>query len=102
MAGCARRWRFIAGREEVFKLAENIFRPLAEFGAFFNEIMATLAARRIDAARDGKNLAAVFVGEISGDQGAAAQVGFDDDGAEGHPRDDPVADRKGLLVSGAV
>ena len=64
--------------------------------------MAAFAPRRVNAAGDCEDLAAVFVGEVGGDERAAGQVGLDDNRAERHAGDDAVADGEGLLVGGAI
>src|SRR5688572_12178473 len=71
----------VAAWEEVFEFAQNIFGAFAEFGAFFDEVVAAFAAGRIDGAGDGEDLAAGFGGEVGGDERAAGKISFDDDGA---------------------
>ncbi len=92
----------VGGGEEVFEFAEDVLGAFAEFGAFLDEFVAAFAAGGIDAAGDGEDLAAVFDGHVGGDEGAAGEVGFDDDGAKGHAGDDAVADGEALFVGGTV
>src|SRR5256885_14419202 len=92
--------RTIAGRKEIFEFAQDIFGALAELRALFNQLMAAFAPRRINPSRNRKHLAAVFGGEVSSDERAAGEIGFNDHGAEGHARNNAVADRERLLVAG--
>ena len=66
----------------------------------FDEVVGAGAGGGIDAAGECEDFAAVIGGgEACGDEGAALEVGFDDDDAQGHAGDDAAA-RKGKF-SGA-
>jgi hypothetical protein len=64
--------------------------------------MTSLAARRVDPSGHCEYLTPVFNGHASGDQSAAGQIRLDDDCAESHPGDNPVANREALFVGFAV
>lgn len=61
---------------------EDVFDAFDEFGAFLDEQVGAGAARRVDAAGDGHDVAVLFDGESGGDECSTAWTGFDDDGAE--------------------
>ena len=92
----------IARRKKILELAQDVLRPFAEFCPFLDQFMTALAARRVDPARHGKDLAPVLVREMRRNQRATRQVRLDHHRAKRHPRDDAVADGKGLFVRSAV
>ena len=53
--------RPVAGREQVFEFALYVLGGFAEFGPFFDEVVAAFAAGGIDAAGNGKNIPVVVV-----------------------------------------
>ena len=59
--------------KQIFELAQNILRAFAELRAFLDQIVAAFAARRINPARHGENLPAIFGREIRRDERAAVR-----------------------------
>jgi len=74
---------------------EDVFDAFDEFGAFLDEQVGAGAARRVDAAGDGHDVAVLFDGQTGCDKCSTAWTGFDDDGAEREARDDAVAHGEG-------
>ena len=101
-AGLARRRRPVARGKQILELAQHVLRAFAQLRAFFDQVVAALAARRINPPRHRENLPAVFRREIRRDERAAGKVRLDDNRAERHAGDDAVADRETLLVRRTV
>jgi hypothetical protein len=101
-AGLAGGGRTVAGREQVFELAQDVLGAFAQLGAFLNEIVAAFAAGRVDAPGHGEDLPAILIGEVGGDERAAGEVGLDHHGAQRHAGHQAVADGERLPVGRAV
>src|SRR5262245_42191052 len=100
--GFLRRRRTIGRRKQIFELAQDVLGAFAELGPFLDQLVATLAAWRVDAARHRENLAAIFGGKVRRNHRAAGQVSLHHHGAQCHSGHDAVADGERLFVGGAI
>lgn len=80
------------GIREGVESCDDVLEAGCEDGAIADELVCTGGHVVIDASGDSEDgSAVVFVGEASGDERAAALVGFDDEDAAGHSGDEAIA-----------